>query len=126
MKLRRILAGLWIVLLLLAGTCYAENTENPIVYEYKDGYYRINIPSVKKSELLGHYFIEFMYTKHSNQVVPFLGTPYVSEDGKGRIWIDPSNDKIAVGNESGWLYHYKESDWHKQNITTIIFVLIIF
>ena len=50
MKLRRILAGLWIVLLLLAGTCYAENTENPIVARTEHGYVRLNIPSVKKVE----------------------------------------------------------------------------
>ena len=110
MKLRKILAGLWIVLLLLVGTCYAENTENPIVYETENFYWRLNVSSVKKVEYLGHYYIDFQWTRHSYQVVPFLGTPYASEDGKGKLWIDPSNDEMVVDSESGWFDSHQQLD----------------
>ncbi len=92
MKLRRILAGLWIILLLLAGTCYAENTENPIVARTEYGYVRLNIPSVKKVEYYGRYFIECNYTGHVEYFV--YGFPVVEETGTYYCWFEPSNNQV--------------------------------
>lgn len=107
MKLRRILAGLWIVLLLLVGTCYAENTENPIVFNNGDEYWRLNLPSVERTEHLGHYFITASITKHSMHSIPFVGF-YATEDEKLRIIIDPSVDKNVYTRRSAMFYTYEE------------------
>lgn len=104
MKLRRILAGLWIVLLLLASTCYAENTENPIISEGYNGYLRLNIPSVKKIEYYGRSYIECSYTQHHKMVLPY-GIPIVEETGTYYCWFDPSDDKMWAFGEK----HYDAS-----------------
>ena len=98
------MAGLWIVLLLLASTCYAENTENPIISEGYNGYLRLNIPSVKKIEYYGRSYIECSYTQHHKMVLPY-GIPIVEETGTYYCWFDPSDDKMWAFGEK----HYDAS-----------------
>ncbi|KHM47256.1 TPR repeat-containing protein [Anaerovibrio lipolyticus DSM 3074] len=99
MKLRKILAVLWAVLLLLVGTCYAENTEDPIIAYIDYGYYRLNMPSVKKVEYYGYSFIECSYTRHLEQMLPY-GIPYVTQSGPYYAWFDPLNNKMLYLDES--------------------------
>ncbi|WP_295917424.1 tetratricopeptide repeat protein [uncultured Anaerovibrio sp.] len=99
MKLRKILVGLWAVLLLLVGTCYAEDTENPIIAYIDYGYYRLNMPSVKKVEYYGYSFIECSYTRHLEQMLPY-GIPYVTQSGPYYAWFDPLNNKMLYLDES--------------------------
>jgi len=102
MKVKKALTGLGLVTVLLTGgTCYAENKENPIVAYTEYGYIRLNLPSVKKVDYFGRYFIQCSYSHHLKQYLPY-GIPVTTDEGAEYHWFDPlTNHHLYLGNTSG-------------------------
>ena len=102
MKVKKALTSLGLVTVLLTGgTCYAENKENPIVAYTEYGYIRLNLPSVKKVDYFGRYFIQCSYSHHLKQYLPY-GIPVTTDEGAEYHWFDPlTNRQLYLGNTSG-------------------------
>ena len=94
MKLRRVLAIFWMILLMLTATSYAENTENPIIADTQNGYIRMDVPYVKKVTYYGRSYVRCAYTTHEEQYLPY-GIPVVNEVGKDYVLFDTADDMVT-------------------------------
>ncbi len=102
MKVKNTLTGLGLVTVLLTGgTCYAENTENPIIADTQYGYIRLNMPSVQKVDYFGRNFIQCSYSCHIQQYLPY-GIPFMTDEGSEYIWFEPlTNRQLYFGKTHG-------------------------
>lgn len=94
MKLRKVLAILWMILLMLTATSYAENTENPIIADTQTGYIRMNLPYVKEVNYYGRSYVQCAYSTHDQLFLPPYGVPWVRDNGTNYVLFDPTDDTV--------------------------------
>ncbi|MBQ1855923.1 MAG: tetratricopeptide repeat protein, partial [Anaerovibrio sp.] len=106
MKLRKVLAIFWMILLMLTATSYAENTENPIIADTQNGYLRMDVPYVKEVKFYGRSYIRCAFSTHEEEYLPY-GIPVVNEIGKDYVLFDPIDDTVT----------YFRNPIHIENVT---------
>lgn len=114
MKIRRLLTGLCIVMLLLVGTCYANSTGNSAEAEMQKGYLQLNVLGMNKAYLeevrdwYRQYQTEKLAVNREHSNIIFNGVKIEFKDGAMEYY----DSFINRGNKAG-------------KVKSVLFILVV-